>query len=153
MKNPKPMPLFLVFCHLMGFEVSTTGNKDHVERYISKKSILCQIRQRCAPMQATSVLHSLRPVRPAFRCNSLKHTVLPVLSGNALYLVMRRGVVVTPCLHLSSGSLHFLLMMAPASHWLFHAPWLSSPAISNVGRRPSSESYVYRVNQLVVLIF
>jgi len=79
------------------------------ERNISKKSTLPQIRRCCALMQATSLLRSLRSVRPEFRCN-------------ALYLLTRRCVVLTPCLHLSSGSLHFLLMMAPASHCLFRAP-------------------------------
>jgi len=89
---------------------------------IRKKSSLCQIRRRCALTQATSLLRSLRPVCPEFRCNTLKHPVLPVLPGNTLYLLTRRRVVLTPCLHLSSGSLHFLLMMAPASHCLFRAP-------------------------------
>jgi len=98
-----------------------------------QKNTLRQIRRRCALTQATSLLRSLHPVRPKFRYN-------------ALYLLTRRRVVLTPCLHLSSGSLHFLLMMAPASHCLFRALWRISPAISNVGLRPRSESYVYRVN-------
>jgi hypothetical protein len=87
-----------------------------------QKNTLRQIRRRCALTQATSLLRSLRPVRPEFRCNARKHPVLPVLPGNALYLLTRRRVVLTPWLHLSSGSLHFLLMMAPASHCLFRAP-------------------------------
>jgi len=74
-----------------------------------QKNTLRQIRRCCALTQATALLRSLRPVRPEFRCN-------------ALYLRTRRRVVLTPWLHLSSGSLHFLLMMAPASHWLFRAP-------------------------------
>ena len=76
---------------------------------ISKKSTLRQIRWRCALTQATSLLHSLRPVRPELCCN-------------ALNLLTRRRVPLTPCLHLSSSSLHVLLMKAPASHCLFRAP-------------------------------
>jgi len=74
-----------------------------------QKNTLGQIRRRCVLMQATSLLRSLRPVRPEFRCN-------------ALYLLTRRRVVLTPWLHLSSGSLDTLLIMAPASHCLFRAP-------------------------------
>ena len=80
-----------------------------------QKNTLRQIRWRCALTQETSLLRSLRPVRPEFRSKARKHPVLPVLPGNALYLLMRRRVVLTPWPHLSSGSLHFLLMMAPAS--------------------------------------
>jgi len=87
-----------------------------------QKNTLRQIHRRWALTQATSLLRSLRPVRPEFRCNARKHPVLPVLPGNALYLLKRRRVVLTPWLHLSSGSLHFLLRMAPASHCLFRAP-------------------------------
>jgi len=87
-----------------------------------QKDTLRQICRRCALTQATSLLRALRPVRPEFRCNARKHRVLPVLPANPLYLLTRPRVVLTPWLHLSSGSLHFLLMMAPASHCLFRAP-------------------------------
>jgi len=74
-----------------------------------QKNILRQICRRCALTQAMSLLRSLHLVRPEFRCN-------------ALYLLTRPRVVLTPWLHLNSGSLHFLLMMAPASHCLFRTP-------------------------------
>jgi len=76
---------------------------------ISKKGTLRWIRRLCALKQGRSLLRSLGAVRPESRCN-------------ALYLLTRRRVVLTHCLHLSSGSLHFLLMMPPASHCLFRAP-------------------------------
>jgi len=74
-----------------------------------EKNTLRQIRRRCALTQVRSLLRSLRPVGPKFSCN-------------ALYLLTRCHVVLTPCLHLSSGSPHFLLMMAPASPCLFCGP-------------------------------
>jgi len=37
--------------------------------------------------QATSLLRSLLPVRPEFRCNAGKQPLLPGLPGNALYLL------------------------------------------------------------------
>jgi len=121
--------LFELFSFLPGAGVevfvcsSIVGLFQAVEhRNHQQKNTLRQIRRRCALTQATSLLRSLRPVRPEFRCNARKHPVLPVLPGNALYLLTRRRVLLTPWLHLSSGSLHFLLMMAPASHCLFRAP-------------------------------
>ena len=110
--------------------------------YISKKSTLCQIGRHCIPTQATSLLRFLRPLRPEFCCNAYKHYMLPVLPGNALYLLTGRRVVLTPCLRLSSGSLHFLLMTAPASHCLFCAHSHFSPTMSKVGLRPRSEAQV-----------
>ena len=74
-----------------------------------QKKTLGQMHRRCALMELTSLLRSLRPVRPEFHCN-------------ALYLLTRRHLGLTPCLRLSSGSLNFLLMMAPASHCLFRVP-------------------------------
>ena len=87
-----------------------------------QKNTLSQIRRHCPLMQATSLLRSVRPVRPEFRCNARKNPVLPVMPDNPLYLLTPGCVVLTPSLHLSSGSLHFLPMMALASHCLFRAP-------------------------------
>jgi len=89
-RDPNPMPRGCPYIH-------------------QQKNTLRQIRRCFALTEATSLLRSLCPVLPEFRCN-------------APYPLTRRRVVLTPCLHLSSGSLHFLLMMAPASPCLFRAP-------------------------------
>jgi len=91
------------FGHLYAYTILKMSSK-HLQ-----ENSLGQISRRYALMQATSLLRSLRPVHPEFRCN-------------ALYLLTRHRIVLTPCLHLSSESLHVHLMTAPASHCLFHAP-------------------------------
>jgi len=55
------------------------ARKDH-----QQKDTLRQIRRRCPLPQATSLLRSLRPLRPEFRCNARKHPVLALLPGNTL---------------------------------------------------------------------
>jgi len=52
-----------------------------------QKNTLGQICRRCVLTPATSLLPSLGPVHPEFRCNARKHPVIPVLRGNALYLL------------------------------------------------------------------
>jgi len=74
-----------------------------------QENILCQIRRRCALTQATLLVRSPCPLRCEFCCN-------------AHHLLRRDFLVLTPFLHHSSGSLHFLLMTAPASHCLFRQP-------------------------------
>ena len=60
------------------------------------------MRRRCALTQATSLLRSLRPVRPEFRSNTRKHPVLPESPGSAFSVLTRRHVVLAPCLNLYS---------------------------------------------------
>ena len=63
------------------------------------------MRRRCALTQATSLLRSLRPVRPEFRSNARKHPVLPESPGSAFSVLTRRHVVLAPCLNLLLTSL------------------------------------------------
>ena len=107
------------------------------------KNTLCQIRLRCAQTQATSLLRSLRPVRPEFRRNARKHSVLPGLPGHTLSILTQRHVVPAPWLWfyslLSYDGASFTLPLPRAlTYFSCHLHrWLV---------RPSSESDVYRVD-------
>ena len=65
-----------------------------------QKNTLRLMRRRCALKQATSLLPSLRPVRPEFRSNARKHPVLPESPGSAFSVLTRRHVVLAPSLNL-----------------------------------------------------
>ena len=56
-----------------------------------QKNTLSQMRRHCALTQATSLLRSLRPLRPEFRSNAHKHSVLPESPGSAFSVVTGTG--------------------------------------------------------------
>jgi len=112
---------------------------------ICKNIALHHIRRRCTLTQVTSLLPSLPPLHPELCHNARTHPVVSALPGNTPYLLRQLHLDLNPCLHLSSSSLHFLLMMVPASNWLFHVPKGITWAISKVGLWTSTESHVYRV--------
>ena len=96
-----------------------------------QKNTLRQIRRRCALMQATLLLRSLRPVRPEFRRNARKHPVFPGLLGHALSILTGRRVVLVPWLRfyslLSHDGASFTLSLPRALTYFSLPPSASAP--------------------------
>ena len=108
-----------------------------------QKNTLRQIHLHCALTQATSLLRSLRPVRPEFCCNVRKHPVLPWLPGHALSILTRRHVVPVPWLRFYS------LLSHDGASFTLPLPRALTYFSCHLHRRlvrPSLESHVYRVD-------